>query len=166
MVDTDPDFEFKNATQLLYKSVELKNKFVKRDPNEKSIRKALNFGHTIGHAVEAVLLNTEDELFHGEAVVVGMIAESFISYKKKLLSKHELDEVINCFKNCFTLSPLHARHFIEIDILILNDKKNNNGKALFTLLNKIGSFKINQTVTPAQVKASLEFYNSIVNDKN
>ncbi len=160
------DFEFKNATQLLYKSVELKNKFVKRDPNEKSIRKALNFGHTIGHAVEAVLLNTEDELLHGEAVVVGMIAESFISYKKKLLSKHELDEVINCFKNCFTLSPLHARHFEEIDILILNDKKNNNGKALFTLLNKIGSFKINQTVTPAQVKASLEFYNSIVNDKN
>ena len=101
-----------------------------------------------------------------EAVVVGMIAESYISYKKKFITKQELEEIVNCFKNCFTLSPIHARHFEAIDVLILNDKKNNNGKTLFTLLNKIGSFKINQAVTPAQVKASLEFYNSVLNGKD
>lgn len=160
------DYEFSHVSELLYRSVELKNKFVKRDPTEKNVRKALNFGHTIGHAVEAVLLNTEDELLHGEAVVVGMIAESYISYKKKFITKQELEEIVNCFKNCFTLSPIHARHFEAIDVLILNDKKNNNGKTLFTLLNKIGSFKINQAVTPAQVKASLEFYNSVLNGKD
>ena len=160
------DYEFKNISELLYKSVQLKNKIVKRDPTEKNVRKTLNFGHTVGHAVEAVLLNTPDELLHGEAVIVGMIAESFISYKKKLITKNELDEIVHCFKNCFTLSPIHPQHFEAIDLLILNDKKNNNGKTLFSLLNKIGACKIDQVVTPAQVRASIEFYNQVLNDKN
>lgn len=160
------DYEFKNIAGLIYKSIELKNKFVKRDPTEKNVRKALNFGHTIGHAVEAVLLNTPDELLHGEAIVVGMVTESYISFKKKLISKTELDEIIACLKNCFTLSPVHPQHFEAVDLLILNDKKNNNGKTLFTLLHKIGACKINQVVTPVQVKSSLEFYNSIVNGKS
>jgi 3-dehydroquinate synthase len=160
------DYEFKNISELLHKSVELKNKIVKRDPTEKNVRKALNFGHTIGHAVESVLLNSDDELLHGEAVVVGMIAESFISYKKKLISKNELDEIVTCFKNCFTLSPLHPQHFEAIDLLILNDKKNSNGKTLFSLLNKIGGFKINQSVTPGIIKSSLEFYNSVIHGKS
>ena len=160
------DYEFKNISELLSKSVQLKNKIVKRDPTEKNVRKTLNFGHTVGHAVEAVLLNTPDELLHGEAVIVGMIAESFISYKKKLITKNELDEIVHCFKNCFTLSPIHPQHFEAIDLLILNDKKNNNGKTLFSLLNKIGACKIDQVVTPAQVRASIEFYNQVLNDKN
>lgn len=160
------DYEFKNISDYLYRSVDLKNKFVKRDPLEKNIRKALNFGHTIGHAVEAVLLGTDDELLHGEAVVVGMIAESFISHKKKFITKSELEEIVKCFKNSFTLSPIHPQHFEAIDLLILNDKKNSHGKVLFSLINKIGACKINQTVTPALVKASLEYYNSVVHDKN
>lgn len=160
------DYELKSIGEYLYRSVELKNKFVKKDPSEKNIRKALNFGHTIGHAVEAVLLGTDDELLHGEAVIVGMIAESFISYKKKLISKNELDEIVSCFKNTFTLSPVHPQHFTAIDLLILNDKKNSNGKVLFSLLNKIGSCKINQIVPASLVKSSLEYYNSVVHDKN
>lgn len=160
------DYDFKNIDEYLAKSVELKSKIVKRDPAEKGIRKVLNFGHTIGHAVESVLLNTDDELLHGEAIVVGMITESYISFRKKLISKTELDEIVNCFNNCFTLSPVHPQHFEAIDKLILNDKKNTHTKTLFALINKIGTCKINQLVTPALVKSSLEFYNSIVNDKN
>lgn len=160
------DYEFKNFTEFLYRSVDLKNNFVKKDPTEKNVRRALNFGHTIGHAVESVMLGTDDELLHGEAVVIGIIAESYISFKKKLISKSDLNEITICMKNCFTLSPIHPQHFEAIDLLILNDKKNNNGKVLFSLLNKIGAYKINQEATATQVKASLEFYNSIVHDKN
>lgn len=156
------DSELKDVSHYLYRSIELKNKFVKQDPLEKNSRKSLNFGHTIGHAVESVLLNTSDELLHGEAVIVGMIAESYISYKKKLITKVQLEEIVNTIRSSYTLAPIHVQHFEAIDMLILNDKKNHKGKSLFVLLNGIGACKINQVVTPSQVKASLEYYNALI----
>jgi 3-dehydroquinate synthase len=79
-VDSDID-------HFLQKSIELKNRIVLKDPFDKGNRKILNFGHTMGHALEALLLETGNELHHGEAVYIGMVLESHISFQKKMLSK-------------------------------------------------------------------------------
>ncbi|MEI8137557.1 MAG: 3-dehydroquinate synthase family protein, partial [Bacteroidota bacterium] len=81
------------SEQIISKSVSLKNKIVLKDPFDKGLRKTLNFGHTIGHAIESLLLATNKELLHGEAIVIGILVESHLSFQKKLLSKKELDEV-------------------------------------------------------------------------
>ncbi|NTW32930.1 MAG: 3-dehydroquinate synthase, partial [Bacteroidetes bacterium] len=76
-------------------SLKIKKRIVKLDPFEKNIRKALNFGHSIGHALEAFSLESkgEDYIYHGEAIAAGMIAESYISYIRKFISKTELDKI-------------------------------------------------------------------------
>src|SRR6201996_7996258 len=79
--------------ELIYKSIQIKNKVVLEDPKEMGIRKSLNFGHTIGHAVETnSLLHDENPLTHGEAIAIGMICESYLSHKKTGLGSNELDE--------------------------------------------------------------------------
>lgn len=150
----------------LHRSVELKNNFVKKDPREKNIRKALNFGHTIGHAVEAILLGTKEELLHGEAVIVGMITEAYISYKKKLISKVNLEEIVTCLKHNFTLLPIDQRHFEAMEKLIMNDKKNSHNQILFVLIQGIGKYKIDLNVNMKLVEESLEYYNAQVYAKN
>jgi 3-dehydroquinate synthase len=76
---------------LVYRSVAIKNEITIEDPHEKGIRKALNFGHTIGHAVETYsLINDKDHLSHGEAIAIGMICESYLAHKKTGLPAEEL----------------------------------------------------------------------------
>ena len=80
--------DFADFDGLIYRSIEIKNEIVMQDPTENGIRMALNFGHTLGHAIESYFLENEDKktLLHGEAIAVGMILESYISWQKKLLS--------------------------------------------------------------------------------
>ncbi len=143
------------------RSVLLKNNFVKKDPLDKGVRKALNFGHTVGHAIESVLLASEVDILHGEAVLAGMICESKISLKKKLISKKEFDEIVNTLTQKFTFAPLPALLFGEMVKATVNDKKNTKLQIQSALLNGIGKNKINVAVTPMEILESLEFYNSI-----
>ncbi len=147
---------------IINKSIELKNAIVKKDPFEKNLRKVLNFGHTIGHAVESVLMGTEIELLHGEAVVVGMIAEAYIARDKKLISKLEFEQIIGTLKSVFNPNPLPAKAFQAIVNTIYNDKKSSKDKLLFALVNGIGNNKIDVPVTETQIKKALEFYNAFV----
>ncbi|HWY10246.1 MAG TPA: 3-dehydroquinate synthase [Bacteroidia bacterium] len=155
--------------EFITKSVALKNNFVKKDPSDKGIRKALNFGHTVGHAIESVLLASEVDILHGEAVLAGMICESKISLKKKLISKKEFDEIVNTLTTKFTFAPLPSLLFGEMVKATINDKKNtcsglsrnNKLQIQCALLNGIGKNKINVPVAPMEILESLEFYNSI-----
>ena len=81
--------DFSDLDLLIHRSVVIKNEIVMQDPTEKNIRKALNFGHTLGHAIESYFLENENKttLLHGEAIAIGMILESFISWQKKLISE-------------------------------------------------------------------------------
>ena len=85
----------KPAAELIYRSVEIKNEVVIEDPKETGIRKSLNFGHTVGHAVETYSLVNEnvESLSHGEAIAIGMICEAWLSHKKSGLSSQELKEI-------------------------------------------------------------------------
>ena len=89
--------DFADFDALIYRSVEIKNEIVMQDPTENGIRKALNFGHTLGHAIESYFLenDTKKTLLHGEAVAIGMILESHISMQKNLISETEYAEIKN-----------------------------------------------------------------------
>ncbi len=109
------------SAELVHRSVQIKNEVVIEDPHEKGIRKALNFGHTIGHAVETnSLLNDEDHLTHGEAIAIGMICEAWLSNKKTGLPDAELAEITR------VLTKLYPKYQID----------NSCHKVLFGLMQK------------------------------
>lgn len=143
---------------LIKKSVELKNNIVLKDPFDKGVRNILNFGHTLGHAIESLFLGTEEELLHGEAILIGMIMESHISLQKKMLSKQEFTEIINGLSRRFNLKKIQELPFSAIVELIKNDKKTINTKLRFSLLSKIGLCKFNVEVTTNQIKKAIEYY--------
>ncbi len=145
--------------ELIYRSVEIKNEVVKIDPFEKGLRKALNFGHTIGHAVEThSLLNDKDPLTHGEAIALGMICEGYLSYKKAGLSKAELDEIVEVITNLYPKYNLAAANFTELCYLMQKDKKNEFGRINCTLLSAIGTCKLDNICTEEELFGALEYY--------
>lgn len=84
------DLNFDDLDQLIHRSVEIKNEIVCQDPTETGVRKALNFGHTLGHAIESHFLETPTLLLHGEAIAIGMVLESYISRKKTLFLQQNI----------------------------------------------------------------------------
>jgi len=149
----------KPSAELIYRSIEIKNGVVMADPHEKGLRKSLNFGHTVGHAVETnSLVNDEDPLTHGEAIAIGMICEAYLSHKKLGMSEAELNEIVK------TLLGLYPKYEIRDDshqvlcALMLKDKKNQNGKINCTLLNRIGECKLDNICTDEELCESLSYY--------
>jgi 3-dehydroquinate synthase len=155
----------KGIEELITRSVQLKNNIVKKDPGEKNIRKALNFGHTIGHAMESACFGRKEDLLHGEAIIIGMLCESFIAYKKKLISKDEMTEITQILRFTFTLNKVSSSEFQKVGEFLLNDKKNKNGKILFALPDGIGKCRTDVAVNENLIAQSLDFYNSIANAK-
>lgn len=131
---------------LIHKSIQIKNTIVSQDLTENGIRKALNFGHTLGHAIESYFLEneTKTKLLHGEAVAVGMILESHLSYEKKLLSKEEYYEIKYILKDIYDTILFDENDIEKIIELLIYDKKNEFGKIQYALLEGIGKIKINE----------------------
>ncbi|MCF8429728.1 MAG: 3-dehydroquinate synthase [Bacteroidia bacterium] len=140
------------------KSAKIKVKIVNKDPFEKGLRKVLNFGHTIGHAVETFsLINDKEPLKHGEAVAIGIICESYLSYKSNKLSQKEFNLIVKfIFKNFNKYIP-NWNHD-ELLKIMYNDKKNINSEINFTLLKKIGKAKIDCYFSIELILESLDFY--------
>ncbi len=147
-----------SAQSLTEKSILLKKKIVQKDPDDNGIRQILNFGHTVGHAIESISSDKPEGLLHGEAVLVGMIIESHIAWQKKMISKKVLEEIEN------TLSPLLGKRQItlpsqqEIIEQIRNDKKAVGGKLQFSLIKGIGSCKPKVEVTSKQLEVAVGYY--------
>ncbi|MBL7933761.1 MAG: 3-dehydroquinate synthase [Bacteroidia bacterium] len=150
------------TTDIIYKSIGLKNKIVLKDPFDKGLRKILNFGHSIGHALETLFLGTAKELFHGEAIVAGMLIESHIAFQKKLISKSVLSEIYDTLISVFNPQPFFNLDLEHITDLLKNDKKNLKGKYFFSLPSKIGSCNFDIPVTEVQVKKAFIFYNDLL----
>jgi 3-dehydroquinate synthase len=150
------------SIELIYWSVEIKNKIVIEDPTEQGIRKVLNFGHTIGHAVETnSLLNDKDPLTHGEAIAIGMICESYLSYKKTGLELNELNEIARVLGDLYPKYPLKETNYDTLCAIMLKDKKNQNGKINCTLLTSIGQCQLDNICTDAELCESLSYYASL-----
>lgn len=146
---------------IINQSIIIKRDIVKLDPEEKNVRKKLNFGHTIGHAVESYSLeNDKDPLMHGEAVAIGMICESYISSKVNNLSESELININQYINQKYKKYSIKKETYNQLFDLMKNDKKNENEKINFTLLNKIGNSDINKYADMNLIFESLDFYNN------
>lgn len=145
---------------LIKQSIEIKNEIVSQDLKENGIRKALNFGHTLGHAIESYCLESDNkkQLLHGEAIAVGMILESFISYKLDFISKESYAEIKYIITDIFEKIVFDEADVQNIMNLLIFDKKNEFGNVQYTLLNKIGESKINQIVDESLILLAFEDY--------
>lgn len=144
---------------LIPHSVAFKKEVVETDPKEGGLRKILNFGHTVGHAVESYFLST-NRIFHGEAIAVGMICESFIGWKKNLLTKEELDEISAYLKQVYPTVTLPSARQPILD-LMSQDKKNKGNRILMALTKGIGQAVWDVEVSAEEIDASLDYYQSI-----
>jgi 3-dehydroquinate synthase len=142
-------------------SLKVKQKIVKTDPFERGIRKALNFGHTIGHAIESMALNTQNPLTHGEAIAIGMICEAFLSKIGRGLSDAELQDICAFVIRIYGKYDIQQFDFQHLMAIMQQDKKNESAAVNFSLLPKIGAVDINQTANAAQIQASLDFYSAL-----
>jgi 3-dehydroquinate synthase len=150
-------------SKIIMHSVKIKAKITEKDPDEKGMRKALNFGHTIGHAIESAFLKDGySTLPHGEAIASGMICESFLSAEKKLLDKKSFNEIIFLIKHYFDLPVLDEKKMETIINFIGSDKKNVRHKILCTLLNGIGKVSTNNEINKEEIFLSMRFYNSFI----
>ncbi|WP_396165066.1 3-dehydroquinate synthase [Flavobacterium sp.] len=145
---------------LIKQSIEIKNEIVSQDLKENGIRKSLNFGHTLGHAIESYFLESEEknQLLHGEAIAIGMILESHISYQSNFISKDDYAEIKYIITDVFEKIAFNNSDIQKILDLLIFDKKNEFGNIQFTLLNKIGESKINQTVDKSLILLAFEDY--------
>lgn len=148
--------------KLIHPSIQLKNEIVSSDPEEKGLRKILNFGHTIGHAVESYSMeNSTRLLLHGEAVAIGMICESYLSHRHHHLNKTDLDDIVKFITSVYPYYSLEELAFHRIMELMKNDKKNKNNQLNFTLLKGIGSATFDNFLPATEVKDALNFYKAV-----
>lgn len=149
---------YKTLNQLISKSVNIKTYFVEQDPKEKNIRKALNFGHTFGHALESLLMKSDKPLLHGEAIAHGMVCEAYLSHKICNFPIKEMDEIALYMLNTYTKLNLKEDDFEKIIELIGHDKKNEGFNLNLTLLQDIGQVKINQNCKKEDIIETLNWY--------
>ena len=144
---------------IVQSSKNLKLEIVNKDPFEKSIRKKLNFGHTIGHAIESYLLDSNAPTLHGFAIAKGMIIESFIAKKENLLSENYFQEIKTVLHNKFKPYLNFKIDSKSIIKLMLSDKKNTQNTINFSLPIKIGEVTINHEIELKKVETYLlEFF--------
>lgn len=143
---------------ILARSLKIKQTIVEVDPFEKGLRKALNFGHTIGHAVETFSLKTNHPLLHGEAIALGMVCESWLSNQMGSLTDQELQDITTFIKAIYPPYHLEESSFPTILQYMKKDKKNRDGAINFTYLSSIGTAKINQTADTDLICASMRYY--------
>ena len=156
------ELNISNITNLIHRSIEIKNEVVTEDPKEAGIRKILNFGHTLGHAIESYFLESEDKenLTHGEAIAIGMITEAYIS--EALLNfpsenVKNIKETILTIYNKVLINPSDYDAIIE---LLIHDKKNVSGQVNFVLLTDFEKFKLDCKVETELIIKALDFYNA------
>lgn len=163
--DTLKDFkriDLEELLPLIHRSIEIKNKVVTEDPREDHLRKTLNFGHTLGHAIESYFLShsTKAKLLHGEAIAIGMILAAFISHHITGFSKENMLEVKSVIQAIYpqvTIGHLDIEPIIE---LMKYDKKNSHGSVNFVLLKDLGVHEIDVTVDNKLIHEAFQFYES------
>ena len=153
-------FTTESLLPTIHHSVGIKNEVVKQDPTEQGWRKILNFGHTLGHAVESYALQSPDQktLLHGEAIAVGMVLEAYLSVSLCGMPMSVAETIKKVFLSIFDkeeFSPTAQKKILE---LLIFDKKNSHGQVNFMLLEAIGKPKLDVQVPSALFPEAFEFY--------
>ncbi len=142
-------------------SMEIKQDIVQQDFQEKNIRKTLNFGHTIGHAIESLCLNQGNPILHGEAVAMGMITETHLSFFEGLISEEDCSIIIENIQKYYPYLDISDFKDEDIFELLINDKKNTDSKINFSLISGIGSCLFDYQCSRKKIASSIEFYRKL-----
>lgn len=147
-----------NQGDFIKRSIEIKQAIAREDPTEQGKRKILNFGHTLGHAIESHFLeaNNHNSLLHGEAIAAGMILATYIS--NQIFNFQKLNEVVSYIFSLFPKQEFHENDIKNIIKLTSFDKKNRNGKVLFVLIEDFGEFKTDCIVDKELIIKAFKFY--------
>lgn len=147
----------RQLASMLNKSVRIKERIVAEDPYEKGIRKALNLGHTFGHAFESWAMKRQPVL-HGYAVAFGLIAELYLATTQTDFPTERMRQTVNFIRAYYGSLPITCNDYPELIELMLHDKKNRGNEINVTLLGGIGDIRINQTITEENIKEALDFF--------
>ena len=155
--DTDrPDYT--QLKQLVGRSVQVKEDIVRQDPHEHNLRKALNLGHTIGHAFESLALAQGRPVLHGYAVAWGLVCELYLSHLKTGFPRDKMQQTIRFIKENYGAFAFDCHHYDRLYELMTHDKKNTAGIVNFTLLREVGDIALNQTADKNTIFEALDFY--------
>ncbi|MCF7560763.1 3-dehydroquinate synthase [Sabulilitoribacter multivorans] len=154
------DLSLNDLDDLIHQSVMIKKHVVEEDPFENGLRKTLNFGHTLGHAIESYFLSNDEKttLLHGEAIVIGMILATYISTELTGFPKDTRDDIKNLLIGYYGKVIIEKSEHSTIIELLKYDKKNNHGNINFVLLEAIGKPKIDCIVDDKIIIDAFEFY--------
>jgi len=157
-------FDFDNVNyellnNLLFESILIKERIVEEDPTEQGIRKALNLGHTFGHAFESLALKNKRPIQHGYAVAWGLVCELYLSFFKLSFDKNILMDIARFVSEYYGIFTFDCKNNYRLVYeLMLHDKKNESGSINFTLLKAVGDIEINQTANRKEIGECLDFY--------
>ena len=150
------DFSESELIEIITRSCEIKSEIVQSDEKESGKRKLLNYGHTIGHALEALSLETKNPLLHGEAISIGMVLENNIAIHKGMLSQETAEKAKKSLQSAGLPTDIPDLNTEDIMQKMKLDKKNAGGKISFTLLKQIGEAVIDQTVSDDAIRKALQ----------
>lgn len=143
--------------RMVAESIKVKERIVTEDPHEHGIRKALNLGHTVGHALESFAMKHGRPVLHGYAVVYGMVCELYLSARKTDFPTDKMHQTVRFILDHYGRLPYTCDDYPELLELMRHDKKNTSGIINFTLLGGIGDIRINQTATKEEIEEALDF---------
>jgi 3-dehydroquinate synthase len=150
--------DYEKLQDMVVENVKVKEQIVEQDPLEKGIRKALNLGHTVGHAFESLMLEENRPRLHGFAVAWGMICELYLSSLRTGFPKDKLQQTVYFIKENYGAFTFTCKEYERLYEFMTHDKKNSGGHINFTLLGGIGDIRINQTATREEIYEILDFY--------
>lgn len=152
----EPDLQALQA--FVEESVGVKQRVVLLDPTEQNMRKALNLGHTVGHAVESLCIGRGRTITHGHAVAVGLVCELYLSAIKTAFPQDTLRKAVAYIREHYPVVPFTCDDYDELFRLMLHDKKNTAGEIRFTLLRNVGEVCLDAHVSREEIEESLDFY--------
>jgi len=162
IIKRDPlELEEAEWEKIIHNSLNIKNHFVINDPYEKGIRKALNVGHTIGHAFESLSFEKKEPLLHGEAVANGIICELFLSSQLLSFPMNKAETIIDSISKIYRQIEIDNQDIDKLEQIMLFDKKNKDNAINFSLLSDVGSLALDQYVTEEEIRRSLVYYRNI-----
>ena len=150
--------DYGQLQELVARSVAIKERVVHEDPYEKGIRKALNLGHTAGHAIESLALAEGRTVLHGYAVAWGLVCELYLSCVREGFPTEKLHQTVHFVKENYGVFAFDCRQYEQLYEYMTHDKKNTAGSVNFTLLGDTGDIRINRTASRQEIFNMLDFY--------
>ena len=144
--------------RMVAESIKVKERIVEADPHEHGIRKALNLGHTMGHAFESFAMRRGTPILHGYAVAYGLISELYMSARKTAFPTDSMHQTVRFIRENYGTFNITCDDYPTLIELMHHDKKNTSGIINFTLLGNVGDIRINQTANEEEIKETLDFF--------